>query len=230
MKGYSKRIFDVMVVLVTLPLTLPLMGLVALWIMLDGAGPIVHRQLRVGRGGEEFLIRKFRTLYADAEVKPTVAPGGDPRITRPGRFLRKWRLDELPQVLNVLRGEMSLVGPRPEMAEHLQAIPASVRKKVYSVRPGITGPAAVAFLAEDEYLATVPNPVKVYREILLPEKLRLEFGYVEHWKFSTDLILIGQTALRLFSSEARRRSRHMIEQIASVATNSPSRRPSAGIH
>lgn len=218
LNGYSKRIFDLTVVLLTLPLSFPLMVLVALWILLDGGRPVVHRQLRVGRGGEEFRIHKFRTLYADAEVKPTVAPMGDPRITRPGRFLRKWRLDELPQLVNVLRGEMSLVGPRPEMPEHLKAIPAGVREKIYCVRPGITGPAALAFIAEDEYLATTPDPVDVYRRVLLPEKLRIELDYVEHWTLSADLALIYQTALRVFSSEARRRSRRMIERIATAAT------------
>ncbi len=226
----SKHVFDLTVVLLTLPLFLPVMVLAALWILLDGAGPVIHRQLRVGRGGKEFLIYKFRTLSADADVGPTVAASGDPRVTRPGRFLRKWRLDELPQLLNVLRGEMSLVGPRPERAEHLIAIPGSIRKKVCSVRPGISGPAALAFIAEDEYLATVSDPVKVYREILLPEKLRLELRYVEQWTFSTDLVLIARTALRVFSGEARRRSLHMIEQIAGAATGSPSPRSPAGMH
>jgi len=112
---------------------------------------------------------------------------------------------------------MSLVGPRPEMPEHLQEIPADVRKKVYSMCPGITGPAAIAFLAEDEYLATVPEPVKVYRRILLPEKLRLELEYIERWSFTTDLKLIAQTLLRVFSPDAHRRSRRLIEQIAAAA-------------
>jgi lipopolysaccharide/colanic/teichoic acid biosynthesis glycosyltransferase len=228
MDGFCKRTFDLTAVLLTLPLSLPLMALVATWILLDGAGPVIHRQLRVGRGGEEFVIHKFRTLYADAETKPTVAPGGDRRITRPGRFLRKWRIDELPQILNVLRGDMSLVGPRPEIPEHLKAIPASLREKVYSVRPGITGPAALAFLAEDEYLATVADPVKIYRQVLLPEKLRLELRYLERWTFSRDLMLVGQTALRIFSSQARRRSRRMIEQIAHAGIRSPNRSSPAG--
>lgn len=218
MRRFFKRLFDLVLVLVTLPLLIPLMGLVALWVLLDGPGPVLHRQIRVGQGGREFLIHKFRTLLHHAETKPTVAPAGDPRITRPGRFLRKWRLDELPQLYDVLRGEMSLVGPRPEMPEHLQQIPAEVKKKIYSIRPGITGPAAITFLAEDEYLATVPDPVNVYCRILLPEKLRLELEYIERWSFTTDLKLIAQTLLRVFSPDAHRRSRRLIEQISAAAS------------
>ncbi len=212
-----KRLFDLVLVLVALPLLFLLMGLVALWVLLDGSGSVIHRQIRIGQGGRLFRIHKFRTLSADAETTPTVAPQGDPRVTRPGRFLRKWRLDELPQVYDVLRGEMSLVGPRPERPEHLKEIPASVQAKVYGVRPGITGPAAIAFLAEDDYLATVTDPVDVYCRIILPEKLRLELEYVQRWSFMTDLKLIAQTLLRLFSTKARRRSRRMIERLADVS-------------
>lgn len=219
MGGLLKRLFDVVLVIATLPLSLPLMGLIALWIMLDGSGSIIHSQLRTGRGGREFFMHKFRTLKSGIEGGATVAPEGDPRISRPGSFLRKWRLDELPQLFDVLAGEMSLVGPRPELPQHLNEIPAGVRKKVYSVRPGVTGPSAIAFLAEDEYLATVSDPVNVYCRILLPEKLRLELEYVESWSFVTDLRLIVQTLLNVFSNEARRRSRRMIEQIGAAATN-----------
>ncbi len=218
MGGLLKRLFDVVLVIATLPLSLPLMGLIALWIMLDGSGSIIHSQVRTGRGGREFLMHKFRTLKSGIEGGATVAPEGDPRISRPGSFLRKWRLDELPQLFDVLAGEMSLVGPRPELPQHLNEIPAGVRKKVYSVRPGVTGPSAIAFLAEDEYLATVSDPVNVYCRILLPEKLRLELEYVESWSFVTDLRLIVQTLLNVFSNEARRRSRRMIEQIGAAAT------------
>ncbi len=215
----SKRIFDLVLVLATLPLSLPIMGLVALWVLVDGSGSIIHDQIRVGRGERKFSIHKFRTLKSGLEDGATVATVGDPRITRPGRFLRKWRLDELPQVFDVLSGEMSLVGPRPELEQHLQQIPASVRQRVYRVRPGITGPAAIAFLAEDEYLASVPDPLDVYCRVLLPEKLRLELDYVERWTFSTDLKLIAQTMLRVFSAKAHSRSRRMIEQIAVAAAN-----------
>ncbi|HSS63691.1 MAG TPA: sugar transferase [Gammaproteobacteria bacterium] len=216
MERAVKRIFEVVLVLATLPLSLPIMGLVATWILLEGSGPVIHRQTREGQGGRAFLIHKFRTLTDDSGGKPTVAPEGDPRITRSGRFLRKWRIDELPQIFDVLRGEMNLVGPRPELPVHLKEIPATIRKKVYSVRPGITGPAAIAFLAEDEFLATVPEPAMVYCRILLPEKLRLELEYVEHWTFTTDLKIIVQTALQIFSAGARRRSRLMIEQMGAA--------------
>ncbi|MDH3714782.1 MAG: sugar transferase [Gammaproteobacteria bacterium] len=211
-----KRVLDVLLVLSSLPVTLPLIGLVALWIVLDGSGSVIHAQVRVGRGGREFLMHKFRTLYADREGGATVTPEGDPRITRPGQFLRRWRLDELPQLFDVLRGVMSLVGPRPERPQHLRGIPAGVRQTVYSVRPGLTGPAAIDFLAEDDYLATVADPVDAYCRILLPEKLRLEREYVERRSALTDLRILALTLPRVLSAKARRRSRAMIEQIAAA--------------
>ncbi len=113
---------------------------------------------------------------------------------------------------------MSLVGPRPERLEHLQEIPVAVRQRVYAVRSGLTGPAAIAFRAEDEYLAALPDPVHVYFRILLPEKLRLELEYVEPWSLMTDLEIIVLTLLRVFSTSARRRSRQMIEQVAATAS------------
>lgn len=211
-----KRLFDVLLVLASLPLSLPLMGLIALWIIFDGSGSVIHAQVRTGRNGREFLMHKFRTLNAGTEGGATVAPEGDPRITRPGRVLRKWRLDECPQFYDVLRGEMSLVGPRPELPVHLCEIPEDIRQRVHSVRPGLTGPAAVAFLAEDEFLAGVPDPVEVYCRIVLPEKLRLELEYVEHWSFLTDIKLIAQTLASVFSTEAHRRSLNMIQRLATA--------------
>ncbi len=216
MSGTFKRAFDLTLTLTTLPLWLPLMGLVALWLFVDGNGSVIHRQVRVGREGRAFRMHKFRTLLPNADEQPTVAPDGDPRITRPGAFLRRWRLDELPQIFDVLRGKMSLVGPRPEIPEHLKQIPASVKEKVFAVRPGITGPAAIAFLAEDAYLATIKDPVDVYCRVILPEKLRMELEYVERRSFATDLKLIVQTLLRVVSTEAHRESRDMIEQIAAA--------------
>ncbi len=216
MNASFKRTFDCALLLATSPLWLPLMGLVAVWLLVHGQGSVIHRQARVGQGGRAFRMHKFRTLLPDADELPTVAPDGDPRITRPGAFLRRWRLDELPQIFDVLRGKMSLVGPRPEIPGHLREIPASVKEKVYAVRPGITGPAAVAFLAEDDYLATVNDPVEVYCRVILPEKLRLELKYVERRSFATDLKLIVQTFLRVVSTEAHRESRDMIEQIAAA--------------
>lgn len=211
-----KRAFDLTLIFLTSPLWLSLMGLVVVWLFVDGKGSVIHRQVRVGREGRAFRMHKFRTLLPDADVQPTVASDGDPRITRPGAFLRRWRLDELPQIWDVLRGKMSLVGPRPEMPEHLKQIPASVKEKVYAVRPGITGPAAVAFLAEDAYLATVKNPVDMYCRVILPEKLRLELEYVEGATFATDLKLIVQTLLRVFSTRAHRRSHERIERLAAA--------------
>ncbi len=212
-----KRALDVLLVLASSPVWLPLGVGVALWVRLQDSGPVIYSETRVGRAGRAFVLHKFRTLVHGARG-PSVAPHGDPRVTRAGRFLRKWRLDELPQLLDVLRGAMSLVGPRPERAEHLAAIPAAIRRRVSSVRPGLTGPAAIAFLAEDEYLAGVTDPVRTYCQVLLPEKLRLELDYVERGTLLTDLRLIAATLWRVFSPRAHRRSLRMIERLAANAT------------
>lgn len=209
-----KRALDVTLVLATLPLSLPLMALVALWVRLSSPGPVIHTERRIGLHLREFDMHKFRTLAVGHEVGATVAPSGDPRITTPGRVIRRWRLDELPQLFDVLCGRMSLVGPRPQRAEHLRAITPEIRERVYSMRPGITGPSAVAFLGEDEYLATVADPEDVYCRVLVPEKLRLELEYVEHWSLVKDLKLIALTLARVLSSRARLHSSQMIERIA----------------
>jgi len=211
-----QRPLDLLLVLCSAPLWLPLMGCVAAAILMSGGRPMLHAQLRLGRDQRPFRMHKFRTLVVEHTPGATVAPDGDPRITPAGGFLRKWRLDELAQLFDVLRGAMSVVGPRPERPEHLQAVPEEIRRRVYSVRPGLTGPASVAFLAEDEYLAGVPDPVSTYCRVLLPAKLRMELDYLERWSLPGDLRIIARTARCLFSPAARRRSRHMIEQLAAT--------------
>jgi len=146
----------------------------------------------------------------------TVAPEGDPRITRSGTLLRRWRLDELPQLFNVLRGDMSIVGPRPERPEHLREIAEPVLNKVYSVRPGLTGPAAIAFIAEDTYLANMPDPLDTYCRVILPAKLRLETEYVGHWSLITDLRIIVKTIINVLSPLAYHRSLSMIMRVATA--------------
>lgn len=184
----AKRLFDIVASLVGLAL-LWLPGLlVALWIRLDSPGPVFFRQERVGRHGHPFRIHKFRTMSVDAErVGGSLTVGADRRVTRVGRWLRAHRLDELPQLLDVLRGEMSLVGPRPEVPRYVALYPAGLREQVLAVRPGITDPASLAFRGEAEMLAAASDPEREYVEVILPKKLALAADYAAHASLWTDL-------------------------------------------
>jgi lipopolysaccharide/colanic/teichoic acid biosynthesis glycosyltransferase len=192
-----KRLFDVLVSLVALyVLTLPLLA-VALWVKLDSPGPVLFRQVRVGRWGNLFHIWKFRTMVADAPARgPAITAAGDPRITRSGRFLRATKLDELPQLVNVLLGEMSLVGPRPEVPQYVALYPPDLREQVLAVRPGITDPVSLAFADEATRLAAAADPEHEYREVILPAKLRAAADYAAQATLWTDLGVLARTAWR----------------------------------
>lgn len=176
-------------------LLMPLLLLAALWIKLDSPGPVLFRQTRVGRHGVPFTIHKFRSMRVEPGSAITV--GEDPRITRSGRFLRASKLDELPQLWDVLRGAMSLVGPRPELPRYVALYPADLREQVLSVRPGITDPASLAFSHEAELLAATSDPEREYREVVLPAKLRLSADYAARASLGSDLRLIARTLLRV---------------------------------
>ncbi len=190
----GKRLLDLLASATGLLLLAPLFLVLAAWIRLDSAGPVFFRQERVGRGGVPFRIHKFRTMQAAIGPSgPALTVGADPRITRVGAFLRRSKLDELPQLIDVLRGDMSLVGPRPEVPQYVAGYPADVRAKVLSVRPGITDPASLQFRNESELLARAADPEREYREVVLPAKLRLAVDYVDHATLAGDLRLIGTT-------------------------------------
>jgi len=191
----SKRLFDIMASALGLLLLMPLLLLAALWIKLDSPGPVLFRQTRVGRHGVPFTIHKFRSMRVEPGSAITV--GEDPRITRSGRFLRASKLDELPQLWDVLRGAMSLVGPRPELPRYVALYPADLREQVLSVRPGITDPASLAFSHEAELLAATSDPEREYREVVLPAKLRLSADYAARASLGSDLRLIARTLLRV---------------------------------
>lgn len=174
----------------------PLLLLAALWVKLDSPGPVLFRQTRVGRFGVPFTIHKFRTMRVAPGAALTV--GEDPRITRSGRVLRQTKLDELPQLWDVLRGAMSLVGPRPELPRYVAVYPAELRAQVLAVRPGITDPASLAFSHEAELLAAARDPEREYREVVLPAKLRLSADYAARATLATDLRLIVATLARVF--------------------------------
>jgi lipopolysaccharide/colanic/teichoic acid biosynthesis glycosyltransferase len=190
----AKRLLDLLGAGLGLLLLAPLLVGIAVWIKLDSRGPVFFRQLRVGRFGAPFRIHKFRTMRADAPaLGPQLTVGADPRITRAGGFLRRHKLDELPQLLDVIAGTMSLVGPRPEVPRYVALYPAALRDKVLSVRPGITDPASIAYRDESALLAAASDPERVYVEQVMPAKLRFAAQYVEQRSLAGDLRLIGAT-------------------------------------
>ena len=181
------RVFDFMCASIGLLLLSPVFGLIGLWIRLDSSGPIFYRQSRVGRYGRSFLIHKFRTMAVNSDGQSRLTVGADRRITRSGAFLRKYKLDELPQLIDVLLGDMSLVGPRPEVQEFIDCYPADVRQKVLSVRPGITDRASIEMVDENEVLAKYADPHRAYVEEILPLKQKYYLIYVEQNGFFADL-------------------------------------------
>jgi lipopolysaccharide/colanic/teichoic acid biosynthesis glycosyltransferase len=198
--GVAKRLFDIAGAALALALLLPLLLLVALWIKLDSPGPVFFRQERVGRHGVPFRIHKLRTMTHGAAGLPLTV-GVDPRITRAGAFLRRTRIDELPQFIDVLQGTMSLVGPRPEVPRYVAQYPAALRDRVLAVRPGITDPASLAHIDEAALLARAADPEREYVERILPAKLQLAADYAGRASLRTDLAVLWQT-LRLLVRQA----------------------------
>lgn len=190
----SKRLFDLVASLLGLAV-LALPGLLlALVIKLDSPGPVFFRQQRVGRFGRPFRIHKFRTMHVDAErAGGPLTVGADPRVTRVGRWLRAHRLDELPQLIDVLRGEMSLVGPRPEVPRYVALYPAGLREQVLAVRPGITDPASLAYRGEASQLAAAADPEREYVEVIMPKKLALAADYAARATLWTDLGVVARS-------------------------------------
>ncbi|WP_457393343.1 sugar transferase [Roseateles sp. P5_E1] len=191
----SKRLFDIAASALGLLILAPLLLLAAVWVKLDSPGPALFRQTRVGRFGVPFTIHKFRTMRVEPGAAITV--GADSRITRSGQVLRQTKLDELPQLWDVLCGAMSLVGPRPELPRYVELYPADLRERVLAVRPGITDPASLAFSHEAELLAAASDPEREYREVVMPAKLRLSADYAARASLATDLRLIFATLARV---------------------------------
>ena len=192
----AKRLFDLAFAAITLLLLTPVLLAVALWVQLDSPGPVFFRQQRVGRDGQLFGIYKFRTMRPGADIKGLqLTVGGDGRITRAGVWLRRSKVDELPQFFNVLRGDMSVVGPRPEVPRYVAQYPAHMRSVVLSVRPGITDLASIAFRNESDVLARSEDPEHTYLEQILPLKLRWAQHYVRTRNLWLDLRIIAWTAM-----------------------------------
>ena len=190
----AKRAFDLLLAGLGLLLLSPLLLLIALAVRLDSAGPVFYRQARVGRHGVPFRIHKFRTMTHDPRAAgPQITVGADPRITRVGAWLRRHKLDELPQLIDVLRGTMSLVGPRPEVPRYVALYPEALRAKVLSVRPGITDLASIAFRHESELLARAADPEREYVQVVMPQKLALAARYAETASLGLDLKILWRT-------------------------------------
>ena len=192
-----KRLFDIVFSLVALLVLSPLFVLFALLVALSSPGGAFFRQVRVGRDGRTFKLLKFRTMRPNSEALGQITVGGnDPRITKVGAFLRRIKLDELPQLINILIGDMSVVGPRPEVP-HYVAMYTAEQREVLTVRPGLTGAASIAFINENEVLGTSADPERTYIEDVLPQKLDLDLAYVREHGMGVDLRIIWKTFGRI---------------------------------
>jgi lipopolysaccharide/colanic/teichoic acid biosynthesis glycosyltransferase len=193
----AKRLFDLLLASIGLALLSPLLLVIAIAIKLDSAGPVFYRQQRVGWQGVPFRIHKFRTMAHDAlDAGPQITVGADERITRVGAVLRRHKLDELPQLIDVLQGTMSLVGPRPEVPRYVALYPPDLRARVLSVRPGITDLASITFRNESEQLARAADPEREYVQVVMPRKLALAASYADAPSLGQDLRILWRT-LRL---------------------------------
>ena len=188
-----KRLFDIVASGCGLLVLSPVLIFVAVWIKLDSKGPVFYRQVRVGKGNKDFRIFKFRSMRIGADKGSLVTIGGrDPRVTRSGYFIRKFKLDELPQLINVFVGDMSLVGPRPEVRHYVNYWTPE-QMKVLSVQPGITDPASIKFRNENELMEMAADPEDYYINVIMQEKIKLYLQYVENASFWYDIKLIFQT-------------------------------------
>ncbi|WP_287667948.1 sugar transferase [Bacteroides sp.] len=188
-----KRFFDIIASGCGLLVLSPIFFIMAIWIKLDSKGPVFYRQMRVGRHNKDFRIFKFRSMRVGADKGSLVTIGGrDPRITRSGYFIRKYKLDEFPQLINVFKGEMSLVGPRPEVRHYVDYW-TSEQMHVLDVRPGITDPASIKFRNENELMEKAEDPEDYYINVIMQEKIRLYLEYVQNASFWYDIRLVFQT-------------------------------------
>jgi lipopolysaccharide/colanic/teichoic acid biosynthesis glycosyltransferase len=193
----GKRVLDIAVSLTALLLLVPVLVVIAALVKLSSPGPVFYRQQRVSRGGRLFQLFKFRTMVAGADrLAPNVSATGDPRVTRVGSFLRRSYLDELPQLVNVLRGDMSLVGPRPETPEFV-ALYTPDERRVLTVRPGLAGPSTLAFMDEADLLARAPDPVSFYVTTVLHDRVRADLAYLEQQSIGYDIRLLASQVLAI---------------------------------
>lgn len=194
-----KRLFDFCAASIGIIILSPLFIMIAVWIKSDSSGPIFYRQVRVGQFGRNFRIHKFRTMRINADLSGQLTVGDDQRITNSGKFLRKYKIDELPQLIDVIQGSMSLVGPRPEVPEFIAYYPAEIRAKVLSVRPGLTDRASIEMVDENEILAHYEDARKAYIDVILPLKQNHYLKYVENRSFREDIKILLATIIKVIS-------------------------------
>ena len=192
-KKIGKRVFDFIASLFGLIVLLPIFIIISIWIKLSSEGPIFYIQKRVGKDFKEFNLYKFRSMAVDADKKGLlITSGDDPRITKVGKLIRKYKVDELPQLFNVLKGDMSLVGPRPEVKKYVD-LNIEEYKKVLSIKPGITDNAAIEFRDEESIMQQYNDKEKGYIEEVLPAKIELYLDYINNISFANDIKLILKT-------------------------------------
>lgn len=194
---FIKRAMDVVLSFIGLIIILPIMVIFSILIKIDSEGPIFFKQIRVGLRGKKFKILKFRTMVVNAEkLGQQITIGEDNRITRVGKFIRKYKIDELPQLINVFKGDMSLVGPRPEVTKYVELYNEE-QSKVLSVRPGITDLASIRYSDENEILGKVSNPEEYYTNTIMPDKLDLNLQYINNNNIIKDLVIIFKTIFKV---------------------------------
>lgn len=192
-----KRVFDLVLAFAMLVVLSPVMVALSVAVKLGSAGPVLYKGVRCGRGGRPFRMLKFRSMVVDAErLGGPSTSGDDPRLTSVGRFMRRSKLDELPQLVNILRGDMSFVGPRPEVLSEIATYTVEQRE-ILILRPGITDWASLWNVREEEVLAGAPDPHQAYKELIQPTKLMLQLQYCRQRSFGTDLQILGSTALKI---------------------------------
>lgn len=188
-----KRLFDIIASGLGLIVLSPLFAMLAVWIKADSPGPVFYRQTRVGRGNRDFRLYKFRSMRPDSDRLGLITVGGhDPRVTRSGYYIRKYKLDEFPQLINVFVGDMSLVGPRPEVRKYVDMYTPE-QMRVLTVRPGITSLASIRYRNENDILAAAPDADRCYIEQVMPDKLAIDLEYVDRATFWNDIKLIFST-------------------------------------
>ena len=191
------RFFDFILSLVGLVVLAPIFIVLAIWIKIDSKGSVFYKQVRVGQNGIDFGLFKFRSMVVDADKKGLITVGGrDPRITRSGYFIRKYKFDELPQLINVLLGDMSLVGPRPEVRKYVELY-TDEQQKVLSVKPGITDYASIEYMDENEILGKSNDPEKTYIEEIMPEKIKYNMKYINNKNLFEYFKIIFLTVLKI---------------------------------
>ncbi len=192
-----KRTFDIIASVIGLIVLLPLFLIFSVVIVFGSKGGVLYKQIRVGKDNVDFFLLKLRTMFSDSDKKGILTIGlSDSRITKFGKFLRKYKLDELPQLLNILKGEMSLVGPRPEVRKYVNLY-NSEQLKVLNVKPGLTDYASIEYIDESDLLAQSNNPEETYIEVIMPAKLKLNFKYIEKQSFGIDLSILAKTFLKI---------------------------------